>query len=54
MPRWSGSSIDKSVLEDPGIYPDAATMKRLYTITTLDQKTLRLANRLWTKVKTGK
>jgi putrescine transport system substrate-binding protein len=46
--------IDKSVLEDPGVYPDAATMRRLYTITALDQKTLRLANRLWTRVKTGK
>ena len=46
--------IDKAILEDPGIYPDAATMKRLYTITAQDQKTLRLANRLWTRVKTGK
>jgi hypothetical protein len=29
-------------------------MQRLYTITAQDQKTLRLANRLWTRVKTGK
>ncbi|MFL5043598.1 MAG: polyamine ABC transporter substrate-binding protein [Xanthobacteraceae bacterium] len=46
--------ISKAVLEDPSIYPDAATMQRLYTITPQDQKTLRLTNRLWTKVKTGK
>ncbi len=46
--------IDKAVLDDPAVYPDAATMKRLYTITAQDQKTLRLVNRLWTRVKTGK
>jgi putrescine transport system substrate-binding protein len=46
--------ISKAVLEDPSVYPDAVTMQRLYTITAQDQKTLRLANRLWTKVKTGK
>ena len=46
--------INKEILEDPSVYPDAATMQRLYTITARDQKTLRLANRLWTKVKTGK
>jgi putrescine transport system substrate-binding protein len=46
--------ISKAVLEDPSIYPDPATMQRLYTISAQDQKTLRLTNRLWTKVKTGK
>jgi putrescine transport system substrate-binding protein len=46
--------IDKAILEDPTVYPDEATMRRLYTITARDQKTLRLANRLWTRVKTGK
>ena len=46
--------ISKAVLEDPSIYPDAATMQRLYTISAQDQKTLRLTNRLWTRVKTGK
>jgi putrescine transport system substrate-binding protein len=45
--------IGKAVLEDPTVYPDEATMKRLYTITAKDQKTTRLANRLWTRVKTG-
>jgi putrescine transport system substrate-binding protein len=46
--------IDKAILEDPTVYPDEATMRRLYTITARDQKTLRLANRMWTRVKTGK
>jgi putrescine transport system substrate-binding protein len=46
--------IDKAMLDDPAVYPDEATMKRLYTITAQDQKTLRLVNRLWTRVKTGK
>jgi putrescine transport system substrate-binding protein len=46
--------IDKAILEDPSVYPDAATLQRLYTITASDQKTLRVVNRLWTRVKTGK
>ena len=29
-------------------------MKPLYTITSHDQKTQRLMNRLWTKIKTGR
>ena len=46
--------IDKAVLDDPTVYPDEAMMKRLFTINAQDQKTIRLVNRLWTKVKTGK
>jgi putrescine transport system substrate-binding protein len=45
--------IDKAILEDRGIYPDAATMGHLYTITAHDQKTQRAINRLWTRIKTG-
>ena len=37
----------------PRIYPDAATMAKLYTISARDPKTQRLINRLWTRVKTG-
>jgi putrescine transport system substrate-binding protein len=36
------------------IYPDEATMKTLYTISAHDQKTQRLMNRLWTRIKTGR
>ena len=46
--------IDKAVLEDRSVYPDAETMKSLYIITAHDQKTQRLLNRLWTRVKTGR
>ncbi|MBM3572631.1 MAG: extracellular solute-binding protein, partial [Alphaproteobacteria bacterium] len=46
--------IDKAVFGDNTIYPDAATMTRLYTISARDQRTQRLVNRLWTRVKTGR
>jgi putrescine transport system substrate-binding protein len=46
--------IDKAILDDRTIYPDAATMAKLYTITAHDQKTQRLINRLWTRIKTGR
>ncbi|HWF97334.1 MAG TPA: polyamine ABC transporter substrate-binding protein [Xanthobacteraceae bacterium] len=46
--------IDKEVLDDPTIYPDAATMSRLYTIKVYDAATQRLMNRLWTRIKTGR
>src|SRR5215813_9400445 len=46
--------IDKAILDDKTIYPDEATMARLYTINAHDSKTTRLMNRLWTKIKTGR
>jgi putrescine transport system substrate-binding protein len=46
--------IDKAVLEDRTVYPDAATMAKLYVISAHDQKTQRVLNRLWTKIKTGR
>jgi putrescine transport system substrate-binding protein len=49
----SRAYIDKAILADRGVYPDEATMAKLYTISAHDQKTQRLMNRLWTKVKTG-
>ena len=45
--------IDKTVLDDKSVYPDAATMSGLYTVSARDQKAQRLLNRLWTKIKTG-
>ena len=45
--------VSKAVLEDRMVYPDAAMMAILYTITARDQRTQRLMNRLWTKIKTG-
>jgi len=46
--------LDKTVLDDRTVYPDAATMASLYLITARDQKTQRLLNRLWTRIKTGR
>jgi putrescine transport system substrate-binding protein len=46
--------IDKAVLNDRSVYPDAETMKSLYIITAHDPKMQRLMNRLWTRVKTGR
>jgi putrescine transport system substrate-binding protein len=45
--------IDKSILDDRTIYPDAATMSKFYTIVAHDQKAQRLINRLWIRIKTG-
>lgn len=46
--------IDKAVLDDPSVYPGDATMKRLYTVSARDQKSQRVLNRLWTRIKTGR
>jgi putrescine transport system substrate-binding protein len=50
----SQKSIDKAILDDPGVYPPPEVMGKLYTNLAHDAKTKRLMNRLWTKVKTGK
>ena len=46
--------IDPAILADRTIYPDQATMNRLYTMNAHDAKTTRLMNRLWTRIKTGR
>ena len=46
--------IDKAVLDDPGVFPNEATLASLYTVTARDQKSQRLLNRLWTRIKTGR
>jgi putrescine transport system substrate-binding protein len=45
--------IDKAVLDDKSVYPDATTLAKLYTIQARGPQAQRLINRLWTKVKTG-
>ena len=45
--------MDKAVLDDKTVYPDAATLASLYVVTARDQRTTRLTNRLWTRIKTG-
>jgi putrescine transport system substrate-binding protein len=46
--------ISPAILEDRSIYPDAATMQRLYTAKARDAATQRIMNRLWTRIKTGR
>ena len=46
--------VDPAIADDKTVYPDEATMARLYTIRAHDQQTQRLMNRLWTRVKTGR
>ncbi len=46
--------IDKAVLDDPGVYPPAETMDKLYTIQARGPREQRLLNRLWTRIKTGR
>jgi putrescine transport system substrate-binding protein len=45
--------INDEVKGDPAVYPDEATMKKLYTVSTKDPRSQRLVTRLWTKVVTG-
>jgi putrescine transport system substrate-binding protein len=46
--------IDPKILDDKNIYPDEATLKKLFVITARDPATQRIINRLWTRVKTGR
>lgn len=46
--------IDPKILNDKNIYPDEATLAKLFVITARDPATQRIINRLWTKVKTGR
>ena len=46
--------VDPKILNDKNIYPDEATLKKLFVITARDPATQRVINRLWTRVKTGR
>lgn len=45
--------INKEILEDTSIFPDEATLKRLFVKDPYDAKTQRAVTRIWTKVVTG-
>ncbi|EPJ44814.1 MAG: bacterial extracellular solute-binding protein, putative [Osedax symbiont Rs1] len=51
--KASQAFIDKSILEDPAIYPDSETMKTMFTFTADGAKYTRHLNRTWTRIKTG-
>jgi putrescine transport system substrate-binding protein len=46
--------VDPKILGDKNIYPDEATLAKLFVITARDPATQRIINRLWTRVKTGR
>ncbi len=46
--------VDPKILNDKNIYPDEATLAKLFVITAREPATQRVINRLWTKVKTGR
>jgi putrescine transport system substrate-binding protein len=46
--------VSPEIRADPGIYPDEATFKRLFTNTAGDDRAQRAMSRLWTRVKTGR
>jgi putrescine transport system substrate-binding protein len=46
--------VDPKILSDKNIYPDQATLSKLYVVMAREPATQRIINRLWTKVKTGR
>ena len=46
--------VNEAIAKNPGVYPDEATMKRLFTNTAFDDRAHRTLTRLWTRVKTGR
>jgi putrescine transport system substrate-binding protein len=46
--------VDKEILENRAIYPDPATMQKLFVSTPYSQQVQRIVTRVWTRVKTGR
>lgn len=46
--------VKPEILNNPGIYPDAATMQRLSVNTAWNDSTQRFVTRAWTRVRTGR
>ncbi|WP_137820641.1 polyamine ABC transporter substrate-binding protein [Pseudomonas sp. 2FG] len=46
--------VDEAIRNDPGIYPSAETMKKLYAFSDLPANVQRTMTRSWTKIKSGK
>jgi len=46
--------IDKAIIDNPSIYPNAETMALLFTVTTYPQDVQRVVTRTWTAFKRGK
>jgi putrescine transport system substrate-binding protein len=46
--------VDKDVLGNPSVYPDAETMKKLYITSPYPADVQRVVTRAWTRVKSGR
>ncbi|WP_370692914.1 polyamine ABC transporter substrate-binding protein [Methylobacterium sp.] len=46
--------VTAEILGNPGIYPDDATLQRLFVNTAWDDRTQRFVTRAWTRVRTGR
>ena len=51
--KASQALMDPAITGNPSIYPDEATMAKLYTITPANPKEQRVMTRTWTKIVTG-
>ncbi len=51
--KASQEFLVEDVIGDPAIYPDEATLEKLYTTTPFPPKEQRSLTRMWTKVKSG-
>jgi putrescine transport system substrate-binding protein len=49
----SQEMITAEIKENPSIFPDEATMAKLFTVTTYEPKVQRVVTRIWTRFKTG-
>jgi putrescine transport system substrate-binding protein len=49
----SQEMITAEIKENPSIYPDEATLAKLFTVTTYEPKVQRVVTRVWTRFKTG-
>jgi putrescine transport system substrate-binding protein len=47
----SQTFIDKAILEDKSVFPDEETMKKLFTVLPLDQKSQRESTKIWRDIK---
>jgi putrescine transport system substrate-binding protein len=45
--------MDEAVTKNPAVYPDEATLSKLFSISPYDPKAQRVINREWTAIKTG-
>jgi putrescine transport system substrate-binding protein len=50
----SKERLPKSILDNKGIYPDEATMRRLFTVSAKDPEIQKIVTREWSRVKLGR